>query len=115
MKKFIIIKLQIDGIHCWPNCNVDGANYLKFPHRHVFFIKCVKKVDHNDRDIEIIDFKKQITVYLLNTFPSQQYNTTSCDFSSLSCESICELLINRFYLHSCEVLEDNENGAYLES
>lgn len=110
MKKFIVVKLQFEALHNWPNCDVIGAEFLKFPHRHMFHVKAVKEVSHNDRDIEIIVFKRSI----LNFLDGLGSNINgSKDLGPRSCEDLAETLINEFDLYSCEVLEDNENGAYL--
>lgn len=110
MKK-IVIKLQVEGIHCWPECPISEVSYLKNPHRHMFYIRIEKEVEHNDRDVEIIDFKHIVTMYLDEVYYSNEYDCL--DFKTMSCEDIAEHLLNRFKAHSVEVLEDNENGAII--
>lgn len=78
---------------------------LKFPHRHIFHITVEKAVTHSDRDVEIILFKQEVTKYL-----EQKYGRPG-ELGSLSCEMLCEELLNKFECVSVEVLEDNENGA----
>lgn len=101
----IIVNLVIEGTHNWLKCNLTGVDFLKFPHRHMFYICAKKEVQDNDRQIEIISFKRKIIDYL-----SHRYGNP-CDFKSLSCEMIAEELIKKFSLNYCSVLEDNENGA----
>jgi hypothetical protein len=84
----------------------EEVSFLKDKHRHIFHIKIKKQVTHNDRELEIILFKRNILEYLNSTFKN--------DFGEMSCEDIAENLINKFNLKSCEVLEDNENGAFIE-
>lgn len=108
MRQQIVITLQVEGLHHWPGCDIPEVDFLNFPHRHVFWIKAWKEVSHADRDIEFIVLKREMQVWLLNwTTPR------GIDFGPKSCEMIAEMLIDKFNLAACEVLEDNENGAYL--
>jgi hypothetical protein len=103
MQTNIIVTLQIEGTHNWPECPFEEVSFLRHPHRHTFFITCKKKVFHSDRDIEIIMLKRSILKHLYDNFKGK--------FGSLSCEMIAEHLLNEFELNYCSVLEDNENGA----
>ena len=105
MTRQIIIKFQIEGIHRWIDCNLPDVSFLKDYHRHIFFIEVRKNVNHNDRDIEIIMFKRN----LLNYFGLQPVN-----FENKSCEDIAQELLEYFNLDYVKVLEDNENGALLK-
>jgi len=51
MRKYIEVKLDIEGLHSWPNCNIEEVEYLKYMHRHTFSFQCRAEVTHNDRDI----------------------------------------------------------------
>ena len=101
----IIVKLKVEGIHRWKECNIDEVSFLRNTHRHVFYITCKKKVSHQDRDIEVIKFKRQIQSYLFSKYGMP------CDFKEMSCEMIAFNIFQEFKLISCEVLEDGENGA----
>jgi len=115
MKRYIVVTLQVEGIHYWPKCNIEEAIYLRNPHRHVFHITCKKEVDHNERDIEFICFKREILQYFERSFERYKgHNGTGYNFGSSSCESIAEVLMKYFALTTCKVLEDNENGAIIE-
>jgi|TARA_R110001592_G_scaffold76711_1_gene231316 hypothetical protein len=103
MKTNIIINLQHEALHQWSNCDLEGVEFLKFPHRHIFHICCKKEVTHDDRDIEIILLKRKINNYLKEMFP--------VTFGEMSCEMIAKLILECFQLSYCKVLEDNENGA----
>ena len=109
MKTNIIVKLQVEGVHSWLDCPIEEVSFLTYPHRHIFHITAKKAVTHNDRDIEIIQLKRNIQQYLWQQYPSK-FNAV-CEFNSLSCESIAEDLLKQFELNYCSVLEDNENGA----
>jgi hypothetical protein len=109
LKTNIIINIQVEGIHNWPGCNIKEVDFLKFPHRHIFHICCKKQVTHEDRDIEIINFKRNITSFLVSIYGEPSQNVLL--FGSKSCEMIAMELLTAFNLTYCSVLEDNENGA----
>lgn len=103
IKKYIQVNLQVEGLHKWEDCNLEDVIYLRNLHRHIFHIKVIKQVTHNNRDIEIILFKKGIISYI-----KDKYNG---NFGNMSCEDIAENILVTFDCHVVEVLEDNENGA----
>jgi hypothetical protein len=104
MKTNIIVNLQFEGVHCWPDCNIPEVYFLKSPHRHIFHIQAKKQVQHDDRDIEFIRLKRQIQAYLKHTYPDGELGSNSC-------ESIAKDILEGFELDYCSVLEDGENGA----
>jgi len=103
MRTNIIINLQYEAIHNWPDCDIKEVEFLKYPHRHIFHICCKKEVKHNDRDIEIIMLKRKILDYLAYEYDG--------NFKHKSCEMIATDLLTVFDLDYCSVLEDNENGG----
>ena len=107
MKTNIIITLQVEGLHCWPDCTIKEVDFLRNQHRHLFYITCKKEVNHSDREIEIIQFKHRVFDYLA----SRYWNKTCFQFKNMSCEQIAQELLRAFNLCYCSVLEDNENGA----
>lgn len=110
MKELIIVQLQIPGVHSWSECDIDSVKYLSNPHRHIFHIKAAKRVEHDNRAIEIIQFKKQVKDYLKSWFPDYP-GSEELNFGDSSCEQIAKLLLSKFSLFYCQVLEDGENGA----
>ena len=107
----IIVTLQIEGLHCWPDAAAicPQVDFLSNSHRHLFYIVAKKQVFHDDRDIEFILFKREILKYLNTKYFNSELN--QCNFGSMSCEAICKELIEQFGLNYCSVMEDNENGA----
>ncbi len=101
--------LQIEGQHCWPECPFEEVKYLRDPHRHLFHIKAIKKVTHDDRDIEFIMLKHKIENYFYEYYFDE--SLSMFDFKNMSCEMIAKELITKFDLLRCEVSEDGENGA----
>lgn len=105
MKKLVIATIQHEGIHQWADCPFEEVYYLRMPHRHMFHIKAWKVVTHNNRDVEIIMLKKSMADFM---------NGYGLHLGQMSCEDIAQSLIDSLDLYACEVLEDGENGAYLE-
>ncbi len=103
IRKYIQVNLQVEGLHHWQECDLKDVLYLKNLHRHIFYIKAIKEVSHNNRDIEIILFKNSIRKYLQETYQG--------NFGNMSCEDIAEDVLRKFDCNIVEVLEDNENGA----
>lgn len=103
----IVITTQIEGTHCWPEARelLPEVDFLADKHRHIFQIKAKKTVDHEDRDVEIILFKRSINQYLEKVYGNP------ADFGRKSCEEIAKELVKKFGCQSVEVLEDGENGA----
>ena len=99
----IVVNLQYEATHNWPNCDIPEVAYLKHPHRHLFHIKCKAEVNHSDRDLEIIMFKRGVLQHLEEKYAGS--------FGSQSCEMIALELFILFELTECQVLEDGENGA----
>jgi len=111
----IWVTFQKEGIHKYPAALTDprltDVAFLGHPHRHMFHFKVAIEVEHNDRDIEFILFKRELEA-LYNTG-----GTLQLDFKS--CEMIAEDLIG--YISdkypnrgiTVEVSEDGENGCTL--
>lgn len=121
MQTNIIISLQIEGFHNWPDAKdiFPKMGFLSDRHRHIFHIVAKKKVTHDDRDVEIIDFKRLIYSYLIDKYHKGEFDGTDksypfeyfCEFGSKSCEMLAKELLEKFDLEYCSVLEDGENGA----
>lgn len=112
MKRYIYITTQFEGIHRYENAP-ERVDFLRNYHRHLFKIRLQVQVEHNERDIEFIMFKQDVETYIQVHFVNKQLDA--------SCETIAEELI-KYVQHEyygkkviCEVSEDGENGAILES
>lgn len=107
----IVVKLQVEGQHCWPEARekIPQMGFLSDPHRHMFHIDAKAEVSHGDREIEIIQFKREIQDYFKRNYFNEELNM--CDFGRKSCEDLAKELMEAYDLMYCEVLEDNENGA----
>lgn len=118
--KLIFVTFQKEGIHKYPAALTDpnlatgdeyDVSFLGNPHRHIFHFRVSIEVNHNDRDIEFIQFKR----WLENLYGKD--NILQLDFKS--CEMIADDLhaqISARYPNrwiQIEVSEDGENGALM--
>lgn len=101
----VIVTLQVEGFHSWPDAGHHPESYLFHKHRHVFHIRLAKRVMHDDRDVEIIRLKRDVLEHI-----AAEYGTPA-NFVHMSCEHIAKRLLLEFCADSVTVLEDGENGA----
>ena len=108
----VFISLKVEGLHRWPDCNIQEVNYLANLHRHTFGITCWHDVNHDNRDIEFIQLKHQVEDWLRERFWKPVPNCLV--FGAMSCEMIAKELIKEFCFDRVTVDEDGENGAEVE-
>ena len=114
IRRWIEVTFQKEGIHKYPAAatdpNLADVAFLANPHRHIFHFSVRISVQHNDRDIEFIQFKR----WLENLYTN---STLQLDYQS--CEMLAEALIviiaDKYPGRDMEVkvFEDGENGAIL--
>jgi hypothetical protein len=113
----IWVTFRREGVHCYPaaltESNLEDVKFLGHPHRHMFHFKVWIEVFHDDRDIEFIQFKRQLeNFYIDNTL---QLNNKSCEMIA---RDLHEQIIARYPDRSreiwIEVSEDGENGCLLK-
>ncbi len=111
MKTNIIAKLQIEGLHNWPAAKkvFPEVAFLSDMHRHKWFITAKKQVNHDDRDVEFIMFKRDIAEYIEQEYYSLTLRTH--EFGSKSCEMLAKEILEEFDCVYVSVFEDDENGA----
>lgn len=105
----IWVTFQKEGIHKYPDAPA-GVEFLKYPHRHIFHFRVELEVEHNDRDVEFILFKREL---------ESLYDNSVMELDYKSCEMMAEELIS--YIRgtypgrsvTVTVSEDGENGATL--
>ena len=120
--KMIWVTFRKEGIHKYPAALTDPAlatgdeydvSFLGHPHRHIFHFRVWISVQHNDRDIEFIQFKRW-----LESLYNGQGATISLDYKS--CEMMSDELydiIEQKYPGRevwIEVSEDGENGSFIK-
>lgn len=105
----IVVTLDVEGFHNWPEAKelLPDAAFLSDRHRHIFKVKIWKHVTHDDRDVEIILFKRKVLKFL-----NKKYGTP-CEFGRKSCEELAREICFEFECSAVEVLEDGENGAVI--
>ena len=119
MKKFVMIRHRFAGLHCWPDCPYENLSFLRYPHRHLFYITVGLEVTDSDREIEFLKAKSKLEIYL-DDYKDTKNQSICWDLGSKSCEMLGEEIgnyMNLIYLNQVsfvEVWEDNENGARIE-
>ena len=106
-----------EGIHKYPEAATDpmlatgdeyDVSFLAVPHRHIFHFRVWIDVEHSNREIEFIQFKR----YCQNL-----YSHSTLTLNNRSCEMIADDLYHKIaekYPNrnvSIEVAEDGENGC----
>ena len=115
MRTSVIVRLQIDAMHNFPKAAelFPEVAFLAQRHRHMFHIEAKKEVFHDDRDVEFIMFKKDITDFLKQMY--YKPDTRTHEFGAMSCEMIAKQILNQFNCTAVSVWEDLENGAIVEA
>jgi hypothetical protein len=116
----IWVTFRKEGIHKYPAALTDpalatGDNYdvsfLGYPHRHIFHFRVWISVEHSDRAIEFIQFKRWL---------ENLYNQGTLQLDYKSCEMMAEDLYAQISAKYpgrevwIEVSEDGENGALIK-
>ena len=117
VERSIWVTFRKEGIHLYPAAKDDPAlatgdwddvSFLGVAHRHIFHFKVRIEVEHNDRDIEFIQFKRWL---------EKLYTEKTLQLDYKSCEMIADDLnatIQKRYQGRgtiIEVSEDGENGC----
>jgi hypothetical protein len=116
----IWVTFRKEGIHKYPAALTEpglatgdeyDVSFLGVPHRHIFHVRVWIDVEHSDRAIEFIQFKR----WLENLYNNR---TLQLDFKS------CEMMAEDLYLKIAdkypnrevwiEVSEDGENGCLIK-
>jgi len=118
--KMIWVTFRKEGIHCYPAAATDPAlatgdyydvSFLGTPHRHIFHFRVWIGVEHSDRAIEFIQFKRWL---------ENLYNQGTLQLDYKSCEMMAEDLYAQISAKYpgrevwIEVSEDGENGALIK-
>ena len=111
MKVNVIAKIELDGLHNWPDAQAvfPEVGFLANMHRHKWYITAKKKVYHNDRDVEFIMFGRDIKDYLHHQYYNPESRTH--EFGAKSCEMLAQEIMEEFKCVYVSVFEDDENGA----
>ena len=117
--RMIWVTFRKEGIHKYPAALTDpklktgdeyDVSFLGYPHRHIFHFKVWISVEHDDRDIEFIQFKRWL---------ENLYEDGTIQLDHKSCEMISDelyVVISGKYPRRevwIEVSEDGENGSFI--
>ena len=118
--KMIWVTFRKEGIHKYPAALTGPAlatgdeydvSFLGYPHRHIFHFRVWIGVEHSDRAIEFIQFKRWL---------ENLYNQGTLQLDYKSCEMMAEDLYAQISAKYpgrevwIEVSEDGENGALIK-
>jgi len=118
--KLIWVTFRKEGIHRYPAAATDpnlctagemDVSFLGNAHRHIFHFKVWISVEHNDRDIEFIQFKRWLESLYRDDIV--QLDFKSCEMIS---DELHEQIANRYPGREVwiEVSEDGENGSFIK-
>ena len=95
MRTNIIVKLELEGLHNWPDAKkvFPEVAFLSDIHRHKWYITA----------------KRDIEDYLRSKYYKEDYR--SHFFGAKSCEMLATEILDLFGCCYVSVFEDNENGA----
>ena len=110
MTNWIWVTTQFEGFHKYPAAP-DEVAFLRDRHRHIFKVKVWVEVEHNERDVEFILFKRDVESII-------SYGVTF-ELDNKSCESIADYIQARLFMKYArkmriEISEDGENGCEKE-
>jgi hypothetical protein len=115
--KMIWVTFRKEGIHCYPAAATDpnlatgdeyDVSFLANPHRHIFHFRVWINVQHDDRDIEFIQFKRWL---------EGLYSTDTLILDYKSCKMIADDLYVQIASKypgrdvTINISEDGENGC----
>jgi hypothetical protein len=120
--KMIWVTFRKEGIHKYPAALTDPAlatgdeydvSFLGHPHRHIFHFRVWISVQHNDRDIEFIQFKRWLEKLYSGDGAALKLDYKSCEMMSDELyDTISQKHPNREIW--IEVSEDGENGSFIK-
>jgi hypothetical protein len=117
--KFIFVTFQKEGIHCFPDALTNpqfatgdeyDVSFLGYPHRHIFHFQVWISVEHNDRDIEFIQFKRWLQSLYDDATLALDYK--SCEMMS---DELYEVIKQKYPGREVwiSISEDGENGSLI--
>ena len=113
----IWVTFKKEGLHKYPAAindpnlatgGWDDVSFLGYIHRHIFGFKVAISVNHNDRDIEFIQFKRWLESLYRDNVIALDYK--SCEMMA---EDLYEQINAKYPGHDVDISvdEDGENGA----
>jgi hypothetical protein len=122
-RRWVTVRTQFCGVHCWSECPFEEVAFLRSPHRHIFHVKVdVELPMEQDRQIEFFMLKMDVdnrlrSMWLYCAPKVHQLDDRSCE--EVATELIGALkgspLLQPALAISVTVSEDGENGATVET
>jgi hypothetical protein len=120
--KMIWVTFRKEGIHKYPAALTDSnlatgdkydVSFLGHPHRHIFHFRVWIGVNHNDRDIEFIQFKRWLEELYNGDQAVLQLDYKSCEMMS---DDLYDMISKKYPNREVwiEVSEDGENGSFIK-
>lgn len=115
MKYFAIVTTDFNATHQYEQDTYDTkeGNFLRWPHYHLFKVVIKIEQEHNNRDIEFLNFKHWIENILRNAMTKGKHY--SCE---QYCEEIAKIIRNIKEYRNRELViqvwEDGINGAEVQ-
>lgn len=112
--KMIWVTFRKEGIHKYPAALDDpdlaDVQFLGYPHRHIFHFQVWISVEHNDRDIEFIQFKRWLQSLYDDATLALDYK--SCEMMS---DELYEVIKQKYPGREVwiSISEDGENGSLI--
>ena len=111
-KQHIWVTFQKEGLHKWPDATQHpGVEFLANEHRHMFHFRVDLEVWHDDREVEFILFKRELSGLY-------DQGTLKLDYKSVEmmADELAEYIIKHYPERDLvvEVSEDGENGCRIE-
>lgn len=109
----IFVQTNFVGFHRWKDAP-EHLGYLRYPHRHIFYVTVEVAVSHGDRAIEFHEFKQHMQGCVGLVAQQMRIFSPMEATSTMSCEQIGEAIIklgDKYPITKVTVTEDNECGA----
>ena len=120
--KMIWVTFRKEGIHKYPAALTDpnlatgdkyDVSFLGYPHRHIFHFRVWIGINHNDRDIEFIQFKRWLEGLYSGEQAVLQLDYKSCEMMS---DDLYDIISKQYPDREIwiEISEDGENGSFIK-
>ncbi len=120
--KMIWVTFRKEGIHKYPAALTDPSlatgdeydvSFLGYPHRHIFHFRVWISVQHNDRDIEFIQFKRWLEGLYNGDGATLKLDYKSCEMMS---DELYGTISQKYPDREVwiEISEDGENGSFIK-
>ena len=120
--KMIWVTFRKEGIHRYPAAATDpnlctageyDVSFLANAHRHIFHFRVWISVQHNDRDIEFIQFKRWLESLYNGQGAVLELDWKSCEMMS---DDLYDVISKKYPNREVwiEVSEDGENGSFIK-